>query len=64
MIIFLSSPDGSQYPFGLVFRPKDMAYSVREVVLKNYRYAPKKTPAFRPVFLCHLCQSFILWQRF
>jgi len=42
MTNIFSSPDGSQYPFGLAFSPKDVVYSGREVVLKNYRYAPKK----------------------
>jgi len=28
--------------FGLGFSPKDMAYSGREVVMKNNRFAPKK----------------------
>jgi hypothetical protein len=45
-----SSPDGSQYPFGLAFSPKDMAYSGREVVVENGGCAPKKKPAFRPVY--------------
>jgi hypothetical protein len=34
------SPDGSKYPFGLEFSPKDIAYSGSEVVMKNYSYAP------------------------
>jgi hypothetical protein len=42
MLNVVSSPNGNQYPFGLAFRPKDMAYSGREVVLKNYHYAPKR----------------------
>ena len=36
------SPDGSQYPFGLGFSPKDREYSGREVVMKNNSCAPKK----------------------
>lgn len=38
----ISSPDESQYPFGLGFSPKDMGYSGREVVLEKGRSAPKK----------------------
>jgi hypothetical protein len=49
----LSSPDGSKYPFGLGFSPKDIADSGSEVDEKPNTSAPKtkKTPAFRPVLL-------------
>jgi hypothetical protein len=36
--------------FGLAFSPKDIAYSGREVIMKNNGFAPKKTPIYRLVF--------------
>ncbi len=56
----LSSPDGSKYPFGLVFSPKDMAYSGREVVMKNNRFAPKKKHQSFDRCCIEPCQSFEL----
>jgi hypothetical protein len=36
------NPDARQYLFGLELIPKDIAYSGREVVMKNNSFAPKK----------------------
>ncbi|PVX47365.1 hypothetical protein C8C85_3301 [Flavobacterium sp. 103] len=49
----MPSPDGSKYPFGMGFSPKDIAYSGSEVDEKANCSAPKqkKTPAFRLVLL-------------
>lgn len=43
MLNFSPSPDGSKYPFVSSSNEiKDTADSGREVVMKNYCYAPKK----------------------
>lgn len=53
----LSSPDGSKYPFGLGFSPKDIADSGSEVDVKPNNSAPKKKTA-------KCCYNAVLKNRF
>jgi hypothetical protein len=55
----LSSPDGSEYPTLLGV---DIAYSGREVVMKNNRFAPKKHTNISTGVYYYLSLRAIAWQ--